>query len=864
MSRVLIHHKTAVAARALIALCLAGALQIRAQQLDLDQIFEDRNLEPLRRMLREGEYDLCRRVGELAGQRGLKSIDWRLIQLEAMRAMGAHREALDLTPAMLEVFPGDLTLLMERHDLATALGEKEIARQALAAVNEAARAKPASSRSAADWVALGRAALATGADAQKVISQYFQAAQKKDAALEAAYLAEGWLAMEKNDPARAADVFRAGIKNHGETPALRHGLAAAFMGSDRAAATENIARALEVNARHAGALLLRADLLIGAEKFLEAEAAIQAVLDVDEGHPEAWAMRAAIAAITSGDAAAFESARRNALERWPENPRVDHTLGRLVSRAYRFAEGAAAQRRALEFDADFLPAKVQLCLDLLRLGEEAEAWEIAAAVRAADGYNVQAVNLGRLERQIAGFTEQRSDHFTFKMPLREWEVYGGRARALLEEARDELCARYGVELRRPVLVEFFPSQQDFAVRTFGNLGGQGILGACFGAVVTMNSPGSLGHGRSNWEATLWHEFCHVVTLTATRNRMPRWLSEGISVYEEGRRDPAWGMRMTGDFRARVLDGGATPIGQLSQAFLGAADSDALMFAYFQSGRVVQWLVETHGIEKLLAVMAALAEGLRINEAIEREIAPLDELETAFTAVLQAEAEAFGRDADWSEPEFGQLDPGDLASIDEWLKENPASLEGWRARLQFHLKARDWENALAAANRLAELTPEDFSGEGPYLAKARVLRELGRETEERAVLERLCAARGDALPALLRLMELATAAGDWPAVAAIAARVCAINPFLRTANEALAAAATRAGDDAAAITAWRRLLALQPPATAPIHLALARLLRSADAEQARRHLLDALAEAPRFLEAHQLYRDWERAAAPEDK
>ena len=33
-------------------------------------------------------------------------------------------------------------------------------------------------------------------------------------------------------------------------------------------------------------------------------------------------------------------------------------------------------------------------------------------------------------------------------------------------------------------------------------------------------------------AVLWHEFTHVVTLTATKNKMPRWLSEGISVHEE--------------------------------------------------------------------------------------------------------------------------------------------------------------------------------------------------------------------------------------------------------------------------------------------------------------------------------------------
>jgi hypothetical protein len=133
---------------------------------------------------------------------------------------------------------------------------------------------------------------------------------------------------------------------------------------------------------------------------------------------------------------------------------------------------------------------------------------------------------------MGGYVTKSFEDFTLKMPKRDWPIYGERALTLLRDAKTILTAKYGLELKRPVLVEFFGAQQDFAIRTFGALGGQGMLGVCFGTVVTMNSPGSLAHGRNNWESTLWHEFCHVITLTVTKNRMPRWLSEGISVYEE--------------------------------------------------------------------------------------------------------------------------------------------------------------------------------------------------------------------------------------------------------------------------------------------------------------------------------------------
>ena len=110
-----------------------------------------------------------------------------------------------------------------------------------------------------------------------------------------------------------------------------------------------------------------------------------------------------------------------------------------------------------------------------------------------------------------------------------WRCCGGRGR--------RWCEKYGVTLTEPVIVEIFPQQKEFAVRTFGLPGADGLLGVCFGRVVTANSPASQGEHPANWEAVLWHEFCHVVTLSKTRNKMPRWLSEGISVYEEGQENP---------------------------------------------------------------------------------------------------------------------------------------------------------------------------------------------------------------------------------------------------------------------------------------------------------------------------------------
>src|SRR5262249_9818334 len=150
---------------------------------------------------------------------------------------------------------------------------------------------------------------------------------------------------------------------------------------------------------------------------------------------------------------------------------------------------------------------------------------------------------------------------------REAPIYGARVLQLLSTARSNLCAKYDFQIRRPTTVEIFPEQKDFAVRTFGMPGNAGYLGVCFGTVVTANSPSSQAAHPINWEAVLWHEFCHVVTLQMTRNKMPRWLSEGISVYEESQANPSWGQHMDARYREMVLEGELTAISNLSGAFL---------------------------------------------------------------------------------------------------------------------------------------------------------------------------------------------------------------------------------------------------------------------------------------------------------
>jgi tetratricopeptide (TPR) repeat protein len=591
---------------------------------------------------------------------------------------------------------------------------------------------------------------------------------------------------------------------------------------------------------------LLADHSIDAEEYKQAEDLIGKVLKINGSHPEAWAYRAVLAHLDN-NAAGERKARAAALVHWRTNPQVDHLIGQKLSQKYRFAEGAEYQRRALKADYDYLPAKLQLAQDLLRLGDTEEGWELAEEVHQRDGYDVLAYNLVTLRDTIRNFHVLTNEHFRVLMSQHEAAVYGPRVTNLLQRAQERLSKKYGIELERPTVVEIFPQQKDFAVRTFGMPGGEGFLGVCFGHVITANSPASHTARQVNWEAVLWHEFCHVITLGLTKNKMPRWLSEGISVYEERQANPAWGQRMNPKYREVILKDEMTPVAHLSSAFLAPKTSFDLQFAYYQSSLVVEFLVDQYGLESLKKVLRDLAEGKEINQAIADHTAPMATIEKEFSAYAKAQARQLAPGLDWNEPE-----PSDMAGgADAFIARHPKSIYALTERARRLMAEKKFQEAKEPLETLLELYPEHIGRDNAHGLLAQAHRALDETERERAILNRWARLDSEALEAYQRLLELDSAAGDWKSVMRNADRFLAVNPLVALPYRYVSRAAEELGLAAEAIQSYRTLLRLNPPATADIHYKLAALLHQQEDESARRHVLQALEEAPRYRDAHRL-------------
>jgi tetratricopeptide (TPR) repeat protein len=795
-------------------------------------------------LLNSGQYERCLQLAAEAVELYAWSETWRVLKLRSELAVGAYSDALDTFEEAILRHQASVPLRLLGRDVYLVNNRPDLAGAMLDQIDDLVQRYPWRYSDPFQRISLGRFLLLRGTDARQVLELVYDRAKRDNPKLVDVYLASGDLALLKQDYAVAVEEFTRAERLSPDDADTHFRLAQAYAESDGPRAAAALQKTLELNPRHVEAMLFEVDRRIDAERYDEALGLLEQIAGINPSHPTAWAYRAVIAHLAA-DNDGEACCRQMALCPWTANPAVDHLIGRKLSQKYRFAEGADCQRRALELDADYLPAKLQLSQDLLRLGQVQEGWELAEEVHAKDGYNVLAYNLVTLQDTMDRFRTLESGPFVVRMDANEAQIYGEEVLALLQSAREQLCAKYDVTIDSPVHVEIFPEQKDFAIRTFGMPGGAGFLGVCFGNVITANSPASQGERPSNWQAVLWHEFCHVVTLKKTANKMPRWLSEGISVYEERQANPAWGQSMTPRYREMILNGQLSPVSQLSGAFLNPPSPLHLQLAYYQSSLVVQMLIDRYGLDVLRRVLADLSVGMPINESLQRYTGSLDALDAEFADHARRRAEELGSQLDWSRPA-----PEAASTVDD-----PAAPDNFwelQARALQAVNQREWQQARAPLERLIELCPEQAEPGCAYELLAQVYRQLSDHDAERRMLEQLARRSADSVATYLRLMEIGAEAEDWPLVLENAERMLAVNPLLPDPHRYRAMAAERLNDTPRAIASYRRWLLLDPIDPAGVHYRLACLLHEAgQTAEAKRHVLQALEDAPRYRAAHRL-------------
>src|SRR5690606_16425552 len=319
------------------------------------------------------------------------------------------------------------------------------------------------------------------------------------------------------------------------------------------------------NPRWVPALLLKAQMQLDVEQYDSTRAAVDAALAVDSSQMGAWALLGALAWL-DGDSAAYRNAEQHALALNPRPADFHAAIAEAAGRHRLYAEAVEIARRAVELDSTSVAALGALGTNLLRVGNITEGKAVLERAFARDPFHIWHKNTLDLVDLLATFETVRTPRFEIVAPATHVERLGVLLGPLLESAYDSLAVRYDYRPPTPIRIELYDRHADFSVRTVG-LAGLGALGVSFGTVLVMDAPSARPRGEFNVGSTAWHELAHTFTLGASAHRVPRWVSEGLSVLEERRSRPGWGARASVPFIQAMAGGNLLPIATLNDGFV---------------------------------------------------------------------------------------------------------------------------------------------------------------------------------------------------------------------------------------------------------------------------------------------------------
>ncbi len=504
----------------------------------------------------------------------------------------------------------------------------------------------------------------------------------------------------------------------------------------------------------------------------------------------------------------------------------------VITRRYR--EATERLRKAIEVAPSLWRAHAELGVNLMREGLDDEGRRHLEIAYGGDPYSAKTVNTLRLLDTYDQFeTFEDADpgadgvvRAVFRLDKDESELLLPYVRELTNRAVAEFTRKYDFELKSPVRVEFYPNHDDFAVRTMA-MPGIGLLGVTFGYVVAMDSPSGREPGGFHWGTTLWHELAHVFTLESTDHLVPRWYSEGISMYEEWMADVRWGESVGPEYIEAVRKSELLPIVELDRGFIRPKHAGQVAISYMQAGFVCKYIAERWGEGKLVELLRGFGAKVPTDANI--------------AAVLGTSPEDFDE------------------QFDDYMRDalGPAldGLPRWRSNLKTALeRARDgeWAEVIEPAEAAKAAYPQHVGSGSAYMLLANAHDKAGnREAAvgELQEYERRGGRQPETLKKLAGWLEEAERSAEavytyegliynWPQDEELHARLGELH--------------LEAGKTDLARREFEVVLALDPldRATAEYNLARA-YVKIGDLASARLHVLQALERAPTFGPALQL-------------
>jgi tetratricopeptide (TPR) repeat protein len=651
------------------------------------------------------------------------------------------------------------------------------------------------------------------------------------------------LFLQFHQPGDAVTNYRKALEADPAWVPAHIGLSRAYAEDEPELSRAALETARKLAPNHPAVLVLSAERALETDDVPAARTALDQLKKVQPGTAEEAALRVALAYEADGAAAVEPAVTASGIVA-PLTALSYRLAGQQAAGHYRFEEAAVFARKATQIDPEDPDAHVDLGLYQLRTGQEKEARLALETAWSFDRSNRVTFNLLKMLDSLEKFEVIEAGDLVFKFSKDEAAVLKPYALSLGAEAYKIFTARYGFKPSGPILIEVFPVHDDFAVRTLGLPGLVGALGACFGRVVTMDSPKARPPGEFSWQATLWHEMAHVFTLQLSKYRVPRWLTEGISTFEEHRRQPAWGRELTLEYGRNLAKGRNFGVKGLPDAF---KRPELLSLAYFEASLVVEHLVELNGDAGLRTLLLAYADGANDTDAFAKAFGKsVDAVEASFKTFVDQRYGAL-RSAMGDPPR--QVEPDDLPGLAARATSAPGNFYSQIALGTALLKANQPAAAKSALEKAAQLAPEASGDGSPRALLSQIAEREGDAARARRELRQLLTYDHANVNQARRLATLSTGA-DAIAERDFALRLIAdLDPFDVSAHTQLGRRLMEKGETAPALVEFEAALAGGPPNLAEAHTDAAEaLLKLGRRDEAKRSALLALKEAPTFARA----------------
>jgi tetratricopeptide (TPR) repeat protein len=657
----------------------------------------------------------------------------------------------------------------------------------------------------------------------------------------------GNLLLDKYNNTEALETFREALEIDADYAPALLGLARSehFDGSADAMLTLNAS--LEHNPNFVPARTFLTQLLIESEQYDSAEE--QALLAL-ETNPKALQTLAVLAAIyhLKGDQAKFDQTVARTLAINPRYADLYNTVAEIAVKNRLYQDAVDFAKRAVDMDPNSWRGYAILGLNQLRVGEMQLGHANVARAFEGDPFNVWTKNTLDLLDSKDDYETIDGENVTVVLHTDEAKLLTPYLKALAENAYRYYTKRYDWQPPGPIRVELYPDHRDFSVRTLG-LAGIGILGVSFGPVVALDSPSARPVGSFNWGSVLWHEIAHSFHMGVSQHRVPRWFSEGLSVYEEQQAREGWGNDVTVDFLKAYNRGLMLPVSKLNDGFVRPSYPEQIAHSYYQASLVFDFIDARWSFEHIRAMLARYALGDTTPQVVQ--------------AVLGISMETLDSDFDeYFRTRFATaLESLPLRSVSNvQMQQIYAMLADQFSKdyqVQMNAAAAAWNKGdMDAAEkyllRAREVFPEYAGADGAYWYLAEIYRRNDDLEKASQQLMRMVAINADHYQSHLMLGGLLETLDKKQQAAEILARAIYIYPFNPTLHEQLAVLYEGMQNWPLAVRARESVLALAPVDMAEAHYRLAFAYhRAGDAQAARYQVLRALERAPSYPQALEL-------------